>query len=83
MYVYYCSSGRLERLVEAHPDVQIYVGHVDRRVAERERIYSAWSGDAGDRIFGAKNKNQNKYNKSGWCIFGERVFGNTIQLAVQ
>ena len=43
----------LKRLHEAHPDVQIYVGHLDRCL--NENAYSCPGlGDAGDRIFGTK-----------------------------
>ena len=43
----------LERLHEAHPDVQIYVGHLDRCLNENAYIMPGL-GDAGDRIFGTK-----------------------------
>ena len=43
----------LKRLHEAHPDVQIYVGHVDRCLNETAYICPGL-GDAGDRIFGTK-----------------------------
>ena len=43
----------LKRLHEAHPDVQIYVGHVDRELNEAAYICPGL-GDAGDRIFGTK-----------------------------
>ncbi len=41
----------LERLHTAHPDVQIYVGHLDRELNENAYICPGL-GDAGDRIFG-------------------------------
>lgn len=41
----------LERLQEAHPDIQIYVGHLDRELNENAYICPGL-GDAGDRIFG-------------------------------
>lgn len=41
------------RLHEAHPDVEIYVGHVDRCLNEQAYICPGL-GDAGDRIFGTK-----------------------------
>lgn len=41
----------VKRLHEAHPDVQIYIGHVDRELNERAYICPGL-GDAGDRIFG-------------------------------
>ncbi len=43
----------LRRLQEAHPDVQIYVGHLDRGLNEDCYICPGL-GDAGDRIFGTK-----------------------------
>ena len=43
----------LKRLHEAHPDVQIYVGHLDRCLNENAYICPGL-GDAGDRIFGTK-----------------------------
>ena len=43
----------LERLHEAHPDVQIYVGALDRQLNENAYICPGL-GDAGDRIFGTK-----------------------------
>lgn len=43
----------IKKLHEAHPDVQIYVGHVDRCLNENAYICPGL-GDAGDRIFGTK-----------------------------
>ena len=43
----------VERLHKAHPDVQIYVGHLDRCLNEHAYICPGL-GDAGDRIFGTK-----------------------------
>ena len=43
----------VKRLHEAHPDVQIYVGHLDRELNEHAYICPGL-GDAGDRIFGTK-----------------------------
>lgn len=43
----------LERLKKSHPDIQIYVGHVDRGLNEHAYICPGL-GDAGDRIFGTK-----------------------------
>ena len=43
----------LERLSKAHPDIQIYVGHLDRQLNENAYICPGL-GDAGDRIFGTK-----------------------------
>ena len=41
----------LKKLHEAHPDIQIYVGHEDRCLNENAYICPGL-GDAGDRIFG-------------------------------
>ncbi len=43
----------LQKLHEAHPDVQIYVGNLDRELNEHAYICPGL-GDAGDRIFGTK-----------------------------
>lgn len=43
----------LERLHKDHPDIQIYVGHLDRCLNEHAYICPGL-GDAGDRIFGTK-----------------------------
>lgn len=43
----------LERLHKEHPDVQIYVGALDRQLNENDYICPGL-GDAGDRIFGTK-----------------------------
>lgn len=43
----------LERLHKAHPDVQIYCGHLDRELNDHAYICPGL-GDAGDRIFGTK-----------------------------
>ena len=43
----------VKKLHEAHPDVQIYVGHLDRELNENAYICPGL-GDAGDRIFGRK-----------------------------
>lgn len=43
----------LKALEEAHPDVQIYVGHLDRQLNSNAYICPGL-GDAGDRIFGTK-----------------------------
>ena len=43
----------LERLHKAHPDVQIYVGQLDKKLNENGYICPGL-GDAGDRIFGTK-----------------------------
>ena len=43
----------IKRLHEAHPDVQIYVGHLDRELNQNAYICPGL-GDAGDRIFGTK-----------------------------
>lgn len=43
----------LKKLHEAHPDIQIYVGALDRELNENAYICPGL-GDAGDRIFGTK-----------------------------
>jgi uracil phosphoribosyltransferase len=43
----------LARLQKEHPDVQVYVGHVDRELNADAYIMPGL-GDAGDRIFGTK-----------------------------
>ena len=43
----------LKKLQEAHPDIQIYVGHIDLELNENAYICPGL-GDAGDRIFGTK-----------------------------
>ncbi len=43
----------VEKLHEAHPDIQIYVGHLDRCLNDDAYICPGL-GDAGDRIFGTK-----------------------------
>ena len=43
----------IERLAKAHPDVEIYIGNVDRELNENAYILPGL-GDAGDRIFGTK-----------------------------
>ena len=43
----------LERLKNAHPDVDIYIGALDEKLNERAYIVPGL-GDAGDRIFGTK-----------------------------
>ena len=43
----------IQRLAEAHPDIEIYVGNVDRCLNENAYICPGL-GDAGDRIFGTK-----------------------------
>lgn len=43
----------LEKLHNAHPDIQIYVGHLDRCLNDHAYICPGL-GDAGDRIFGTK-----------------------------
>lgn len=43
----------LERLQADHPDIQIYVGHLDEKLNEDAYIIPGL-GDAGDRIFGTK-----------------------------
>ena len=43
----------IERFRKAHPDVQLYCGHVDRCLNDHAYICPGL-GDAGDRIFGTK-----------------------------
>ncbi len=43
----------IKRFHEAHPDVQLYVGSLDRQLNEHAYIVPGL-GDAGDRIFGTK-----------------------------
>ncbi len=43
----------IEKLHNAHPDVEVYIGHVDRCLNESAYICPGL-GDAGDRIFGTK-----------------------------
>ena len=43
----------IERLMSAHPDVQLYVGQLDRCLNEEAYICPGL-GDAGDRIFGTE-----------------------------
>ncbi|MDO4314061.1 MAG: uracil phosphoribosyltransferase [Eubacteriales bacterium] len=43
----------VKRLHEAHPDVQLYVGHIDREL-NKDAYICPGLGDAGDRIFGTK-----------------------------
>lgn len=43
----------LDKLMEAHPDVKIFVGNLDRQLNENAYICPGL-GDAGDRIFGTK-----------------------------
>ena len=43
----------IERLMAAHPDIQLYVGQLDRCLNEDAYICPGL-GDAGDRIFGTK-----------------------------
>ena len=43
----------IKRLAEVHPDIEIYIGNVDRGLNENAYICPGL-GDAGDRIFGTK-----------------------------
>ena len=43
----------VQRLKEAHPDVDIFIGALDERLNEKKYIVPGL-GDAGDRIFGTK-----------------------------
>ena len=44
---------QVENLHKAHPDVQIYIGHLDREL-NADAYICPGLGDAGDRIFGTK-----------------------------
>ena len=43
----------VKKLHEAHPDVQLYIGHLDREL-NKDAYICPGLGDAGDRIFGPK-----------------------------
>lgn len=43
----------IEKLAETHPDIEIYIGNVDRELNDNAYICPGL-GDAGDRIFGTK-----------------------------
>lgn len=43
----------LRKVTQTHPDVQIYVGHLDEKLNENAYIVPGL-GDAGDRIYGTK-----------------------------
>jgi uracil phosphoribosyltransferase len=43
----------VKRLQKAHPDIQLYIGHLDRCLNENAYICPGL-GDAGDRIFGTR-----------------------------
>lgn len=43
----------IEKVVEKHPDVEIYTAHIDDKLNENKYICPGL-GDAGDRIFGTK-----------------------------
>ncbi len=43
----------VKALMKAHPDVQLYVGHMDRQL-NKDAYICPGLGDAGDRIFGTK-----------------------------
>ena len=43
----------VKKFHEAHPDVELYIGHLDRELNENAYICPGL-GDAGDRIFGTK-----------------------------
>ena len=43
----------VEALMKAHPDIQLYVGHLDREL-NKDAYICPGLGDAGDRIFGTK-----------------------------
>ena len=52
LFIIAASEG-LRALQEAHPDVEIYIGHLDRELNEAAYICPGL-GDAGDRIFGTE-----------------------------
>lgn len=43
----------VKKMHEAHPDVQLYIGHLDREL-NKDAYICPGLGDAGDRIFGTK-----------------------------
>lgn len=43
----------IEKLMDAHPDITLYIGNIDRELNENAYICPGL-GDAGDRIFGTK-----------------------------
>jgi uracil phosphoribosyltransferase len=43
----------LERIVAAHPDIEVYTASIDQRLNEQGYILPGL-GDAGDKIFGTK-----------------------------
>jgi uracil phosphoribosyltransferase len=43
----------IDAMQQAHPDVDIYVGHVDEKLNDHGYIVPGL-GDAGDRLFGTK-----------------------------
>lgn len=43
----------VKTLMKAHPDIQLYVGHLDREL-NKDAYICPGLGDAGDRIFGTK-----------------------------
>ena len=43
----------VRRLQEAHPDIQLYIGHLDRCL-NKDAYICPGLGDAGDRIFGTR-----------------------------
>ena len=46
-------KAQIDAAFEAHPDIEIYVGNLDRCLNEQAYICPGL-GDAGDRIFGTK-----------------------------
>lgn len=48
----------IERVTQAHPDVEIYTASIDQRLNEDGYIMPGL-GDAGDRLFGTKQKDPN------------------------
>jgi len=50
----------VERLMEAHPDIQLYVGHIDREL-NKDAYICPGLGDAGDRICKTKKISKHTY----------------------
>lgn len=48
----------IERVTQAHPDVEIYTASIDQSLNEDGYIMPGL-GDAGDRLFGTKQKDPN------------------------
>ncbi len=50
---YHCCSGGRRTSDGSYPDIQLYVGHIDREL-NKDAYICPGLGDAGDRIFGTK-----------------------------